>query len=251
MTKVLISLIYWWGNWGFERPSDLAPDSCSPWLVGAEMETTPFTIKRRWSNDGEGCLFKDEHTDLEQVEPWWRMYLRPGHSGPLTPSSCLSSVGWGVNGGQEGVLVWDLYSLYITLWRQSGLQSHTSSSVEKLLLLQALIRPPTSNKPVTKDRGYGGLWLASLSHILPAGAKNEVTIPWVMWSESRRKVWSLSGQRGCCTQKRKKETLIRQNQKMPTTLVKPHCLQSSVGSEGYGGGGYLRRDRGNEDKGER
>ena len=251
MTKVLISLIYWWGNWGFERPSDFAPDSCSPWLVGAGMETTPFTIKWCWSNDGEGCLFKDEHTDLEQVEPWWRMYLRPGHSGPLTPSSCPSSVGWGAYGGQEGVLVWDLYSLYITLWRQSGLQSHTSSSVEKLLLLQALIRPPNSNKPVNKDQGCGGLWLASLSHILLAGAKNEVTIPWVMWSESRRKVWPLSGQWGCCTQKRKKETLIRQNQKMPTTLVKPHRLQSSLGSEGYGGGGYLRRDRGNEDKGER
>lgn len=45
--------------------------------------------------------------------------------------------------------------------------------------------------------------------------------------------------------------MIRQNQKMPTILVKAHCLLSSLGSEGYGGGGYLRRDRGNEDKRER
>ena len=56
---------------------------------------------------------------------------------------------------------------------------------------------------------------------------------------------------GCCTQKKEKEMLIRQNQKMPTTLVKTHCLLSSLGYEGYGGGGYLRRDRGNEDKRER
>ena len=143
--------------------------------VSVTLETTPFTIKWCWSNDGEGCLLKEECTNLEQVEPWWRMYSRPGHSGPLAPTSCLSPAAWGAYGGQEGMLVWDLYSLYITLWRQSGLQSHSSSSVEELLLLQALIRPPTSNKPVAKDRGCGGLWLASLSHILPVGVKDEVT----------------------------------------------------------------------------
>lgn len=112
-------------------------------------------ILSKW-NPGGGCTW-----DLDTLVPW-----------PLPAASHL----WHEVLMEAKKVCWsETCSLYITLWRQSGLQSHSSSSVEELLLLQALIRPPTSNKPITKDRGCGGLWLASLSHILPVGVKDEVT----------------------------------------------------------------------------
>lgn len=146
------------------------------------------------------------------------MYLRPGHSGPLTPSR--ASLICGMRCEWRPRRCAGLRPIFpISRSETISLQSHTSSSVEKLLLLQALIRPPTSNKPVTKDRGYGSGWPA-WSHILPAEPRmKSPSLSDVVWEQEEGV--TLSGQRGCCTQKRKKEMLDQTKPKMPTTLVKP------------------------------
>ena len=161
------------------------------------LETTLFTTKLCRSNVGEGCLFKDEYTNLDQVEPWWRIYLRPGQSGPLAPFSCFLSMGRGDDEGWGDVVILDPYSWYIMLWRTRLAISQLKLSRKAFAFLSQLWLshlPPVNQSPRPR---YMVLWLARLSHMLPVGVEDGIT--WVMRSENTR--WSLSGQLGCHAQK--------------------------------------------------
>ena len=116
------------------------------------------------------------------MDPWGKISLKLGQSGPLAPSSFLPTHG-------RVVTIWDQYSLYTMIWENQAfnLRAQTQKKSFSFSLNSLSSDWLTCLKLISEARDMG-LWLTRLHHLLTTGGMDEVITLWMLWSESRRRV---------------------------------------------------------------
>lgn len=139
--------------------------------------------------------------NLDQVQPWWRISLRPTHGVGIPATPCS---------GRTRLIPSPLMP--------------SRKAFALLLIASALIGSPVQNSTNHWDlRVWCCDWPGWVTCFLVA-LWMKSSLPARCALSAEEKWWVLLGQLGCCDQKRK-ERLTRQNQQLPTKLVKPPASQ--------------------------